>query len=282
MNAESPVPVENGWRIPPPLAMGLFALCVVFAIILHMLLHAYRKKLTEDKPMPPRVYADEPSPDEDTGSTLIPVPPEHQHIYKPDPHGVPVMSAPPERSINDVHKLRDQDQSIAQLTAQYTNMATCPWKVVEIEAKSLPAISSMLTFYSWALCQMMTPVAVKGSNRGTSAKETLYFLNVGPNVITVVGSDAANALHARINGDYYGNIAARRVEVLKCISESAHPVAPFVPSSFYVVACGQTMVAFLSKAPAEALLADVVEDYNEAVAPELIRTLAEIKVIAAA
>ncbi len=303
MNAE--IPVEHPAPTNDPAAftvtvVGIVGLCAVVLIAMHILLHAYKKAITQEKPVtdtPDSSDLDAPEPKEsvDLGpltvsaiaaaGTLLQRAAEadryaavpSQPAVEQGAYAVGMSAAPPEFSVNDVHLLREQDQNLMQLTMQYEGMVKSPWKLDAEKAGLLGDgdISTNVRLQACILSAMMMPISVAGSQRGTSAKQTMWFMNVGPNKVAAASEAKCKVIHEKLNNAYFHIISVQRANTLKAIA-SALGLADR-ESTLHAARCGQTRVLFLTKEEAEQAVEALNKSYMEIVEPELERVLKEIR-----
>ncbi len=277
MNAEVPMGPPSP---APPHDLLMIAIIMFVAIVAALILHYYLK--TKVAPM---INPDE---SEDRDATArIPTPVRQPRLagqtfaVRGDgavPVGMP--AAPPESSMNDVHLMREQDQALAQLAVQYEDMIKPPWTYTAL-ANGIPDIAAGATPLgrrTQMLAAMSTPISAAGSQRGTSARQTLWFMNVGSNKVSATTKDACEATHKRINEAYFSITADRRKEVLQqIVSLTTTPEAVATVPTMHAACCGQTRVVFATQEEAEGMAEKLNSSYAEIVKPEIDRVLGEIR-----
>lgn len=269
--------------------MTAFALAAV--LLLHTFLH-FRKHLKDLRP-----HEDGP-----LGRTLKkqekPVPKFRDDAPKPDrllpaveegAHEALGMQPVVGRSMNDVHRLREQDQALAQLAAQYDDMAKEPWEVItsgngtvtwpgDIRPKTFMRAQALILSF------MMTPPSVGGAQRGISARETLHFLNVGNQKVVAASKEAAEKVQQQLNDSYFATISGYRSSVIAGIHALAlkqDPVLEYAPGTMYAVCCGQTQVWFDTAENAGLMCKALNEVFKPVFDAERRRILDEIAEVAA-
>ncbi len=278
MNAEVPMGPPSP---APPHDFLMIAMIMFVAIVAALILHYYLK--TKVAPM---INPDESDSD---ATARIPTPVRGPRVA-PDPdrgrptsYGtVPVSmpAAPPESSMYDVHLMREQDQALAQLAVQYEDMIKPPWTYTAL-ANGIPDIAAGATPLgrrTQMLAAMSTPISAAGSQRGTSARQTLWFMNVGSNKVSATTKDACEATHKRINEAYFSITADRRKEVLQqIVSLTTTPEAVATVPTMHAACCGQTRVVFATQEEAEGMAEKLNLSYASIVKPEIDRVLGEIR-----
>ncbi len=205
--------------------------------------------------------------------------------YRPDPI-MPVPFAgdgapPPMSSINDVHLLRAQDQAIAQLAAQYEDMARDPWRVEPLAADgwNAPVPTTRIRALSLMLTELMNPPANTGSQRGNSARGTLVWVNVGNQKVSADGQKAAHVLHETLNAAYFDTVGKHKARLLADLiaCASADGVSDWAKDTVvFSVQCGQTRVLLASQNEAETLCAALNGAFKPAFDAERRRILDEL------
>ncbi len=195
-------------------------------------------------------------------------------------HLVSVGPPPPESSVNDVHILREQDQALLQLAVQYEEMRSPPWEYeVAINIPDMAAGSTPIGSKAQALSAMMTPPSAAGSQRGTSARQSLWFMNFGKNKIGAASEIACKQLHERLNAQYFSVVASHRKHILQQIIELTKDSSARKPAveTRHFARCGQTRVVFDTQEEAEGMTERLNIAYRETIQPEIDRVLAEIR-----
>ncbi len=288
MNAE----VEVGPPLPPEHqpATSVSTLVVVIVALLicvffiHLLIHSRKGK---DVSMTDDSLADNSDDAEKAETERITKKTERfasaGQVVKVDGRGhlVSVGPPPPESSVNDVHLAREQDQALMQLAVQYEEMRAPPWQYeVAFEIPDMAAGSTAIGRKAQALSAMMTPPSVAGSQRGTSARQSLWFMNFGQNKIGAASEIACKDLHQRLNAQYFSIVAARRKDLLQqiiALTQGAADVKPPVAAARHSAKCGQTRIVFDTQDEAEGMAERLNIAYRETIQPEIDRVLAEIR-----
>ncbi len=193
---------------------------------------------------------------------------------------VPVYTRapPPQFSVNDVNKLREQDQTLAQLAVQHSDMVTGPWRYESLASIPDAAVTrTQVGLCSSILSAMMTPISAATSQRGTSARQTLWFMNVGANKVSAADEATCKRIHQQLNTEYFSIIAAHRKATLAAIIKATEP--GYTPQFYPVHAacCGQTRVVFFTQDEAEGMAEKLNASYAAIVKPEIDRVLQEIR-----
>ena len=225
--------------------LGLFILAAAAVAIVHAVFHL--RHFWRDQPMPTARDRDE-----------DPTPTDGEVIVPPSrPLGDPraVMSAlPPQHSVNDVMHKRVQDQTIAQLAAQFDEMSDSPWVLGAISTDpagwpSQQTPKTLVRAYAIALTLMMNPPAAKGSQTAVSGHGTLFYINVGNQRIAAHSSSECDELLKRVNETYLATVEPWRKELLGLIKTVAsRDDVPRLSGMLYTVECGQTKVVVLDEA----------------------------------
>lgn len=172
---------------------------------------------------------------------------ETDDAWKGEPDPLTARPGDEAHSVNDVHTLREQDQSIAQLAAQLEGMVEEPWSRGTLNADQWggPQPKTQLRALAIQLTLGMTPPAAKGSQQAVSGYGTLQYLNVGNQRITAAGPKEADKLLKTLNDLYYVTIAPWRAVILKRMASLAGAEVddPF-QGPIYTVECGQTRLGF--------------------------------------
>lgn len=269
MNAESPM----GPPTPQPTNAGVIMFIVFIAIVAALVLHYFLKNrgsLMTDHADP---YSDD----------------EPRSLEKAETHrlirnavtvlGGPMPVPPPESSVNDVHLLREQDQALAQLAVQYEDMVKPPWSYESItQIPDVAAGATPLGRRTQILSAMMTPPSAAASQRGTSARATLWFMNVGANRVAAASDAACKVIHKRINDDYFAIIAEHKAATLQqIVSLAMTPDLAITQPGMHAAKCGQTRVVFSTREQAEGMAEKLNVSYAAIVKPEVDRVLEEIR-----
>ncbi len=129
-----------------------------------------------------------------------------------------------------------------------------------------------------ALSAMMTPLSVAGEQRGTSAKGTLWYMNVGANKVGAESKAKCAEIHQRLNDEYYALVEPRRKAILQSIIDiSKEHIPELRGEELHVAKCGQTVVMCLTKEDAELMAKRLNASYFAIIYPQLERVLAEIR-----
>lgn len=280
MNSE----VQVGPPLPQPINAGVVMFIVFLAIVAALVLHYFLKNKgplmtdhTDDSILDPPTSPERSLEKAETHRIVRPP------AMQEGAAATTILAAPAESSVNDVHILRAQDQSLMQLAVQYQDMATPPWSYEALqELPDLAAGGSAIGRRTQVLAAMMTPPCAAGSQRGTSARETLWFLNFGTNKVSAASDKECKALHKKLTDEYYATIAPHRKATLQEIVALTAQKGPFEAKVRHIARCGQTRVAFDTQEEAEGMAERLNTLYAAAIQSELDRVLEEIRVEASA
>ncbi len=284
MNAESPVdhPAPVHHEMSPTEVVIFIALMLLGLFAIHLFLHF--RNVLKGKPVTDTSDSQDkaaPNPQEnaDVGPLVRTL--QQQQVkraaHEQGAYEVGMTAAPPEFSVNDVHLLREQDQALAQLTAQYEGMFKSPWKYDSQQVRDLgdKDMSTNVRLQSYVLSAMMMPISAAASQRGTSARQTMWFMNVGVNKVTAESEAKCKAIHQRLNDEYFRIIGDHRKATLGRIAAALGLVDR--EATMHAAQCGQTRVSFTTREEAEAMSETLNASYMEIVRPELERVMKEIR-----
>lgn len=198
-----------------------------------------------------------------------------------DVHAFVGNAPPPEHSLNDYAKYREQDQQIAQLASQLQAIGETPWIAVDAEDADslLNGEYSPVTCLSLQLNGLSAPPAMAGeqSSIGGPTGASAKFINMGTRTVTVDQVADTAALLARLNNDYYGYVKERRAGMIKILNEYAQTGNTAVAARRNVlVRCGSTKVFCVDKEDQARVFEDLKGLYMAAVADYRNKILKEL------
>ena len=192
-----------------------------------------------------------------------------------------VTALPPESSVNDFHREREQDQAIAQLTEQLAAMAGPLWKV-GVDASVTDRLASEPAFKAVAsmLALISEPVSSVGSYRANSAPGTYHYVNVGHLKVAcrnpAAGAELSRCL-IRATWDVLAPVRASYLKWLHDFSRQGGPSDARFPSRV-AVSSGIQRVAFVDTPEAAASLCDALNGvYERHVADARLDLLVELE-----